>query len=89
VKLLVLPLPGRSLLLELTLDVAEDLVELGAAWASLGTISPSPGSERTGNNTSLSRLGRFVGDAVAKTSFDFYWRHAGGILLKSCKMFAL
>jgi hypothetical protein len=88
VKLLVLPLPDRSFLLELTLDEAEDLVELGTAWASPGTIIPcsSPGSKSSGNNMPLSGLGSFVGGAVTKTSFNFYWSYAGGFLLKSYKM---
>ncbi len=83
VKLLELPLPNRSLLSELTLDEADDLVELGTAWASLGTIIPcsSPGSESTGNNSPLSRFGSFVGGAC-----NFYWSYAGGFLLKSCEM---
>jgi hypothetical protein len=89
VKLLELPLPDRSLLSELTLEEAEDdLLELGTAWASRGTIFPcsSHGSESMGNNMLLSLFGSFKAGAVAKTSFHFYWNYAGGFLLKSYNM---
>jgi hypothetical protein len=88
VKLLLLPLPDRSLLSELTLDEAKDLVALRTAWASLGTIIPcsSTGSESIGNNVPLSRLGSLVGGAVDKPPFSFYWSYAGSFLLKSCEI---
>jgi hypothetical protein len=89
VKLLELPLPDRSLLSELTLDEAKDLMDLGTAWATLCTIIPcsSHGSESTGNDMPLSPLGSsFVGGALARPSFHFCWNYAGDFLLKSYDM---